>query len=246
MTKRAKLILLALPLGLLMAAFVLVRSITVRLTIPDETVAATGDAATVIGVVIAAILTLLILVWLFGRVRISACAVAPMQSSVPAPVRREAAPSKPMSYGARKVFGALALGLIVFTSTYITFGSVELAALPSLIFVVCVFNIYDKLDTSMDNLLGGCLVLFLVGALVLLLVPVGGMLAGMVGANPPVQLLVVWAVSIPVAVGIHSLICCAGRTGIRAEVGLPSHKRGIVVVGIVLALIALAIALWTR
>lgn len=248
MSKALKII--SLVIGFVIVAAYVIRSITVRLSIPDETVAATGNAAAMIGVVIAAIVALLVVVWLISRIRIPARAVAPMQqpSPIPAPARapaRAPAPAlarAPTSYGARKIIAAIALGLIVFASTLITFGRIELAVAIASILVVCGFNAYDKHDASLDNILGVVIASFVASALALLSVAAGAAIAGMVGANPPASLIVMWAVSIPAAMGVHMLICNGGVSHIHADVNMPSHKRGIVAAGIMLALIAIAIA----
>lgn len=252
MTKRARFILLAVSVVLLVTAFALVRSITIRLTIPDETVAATGNAASMIAVVIAAIAALLLLAWLISRIRIPARAAAapawdvdePPPAPASLPARRETQRREPreISYGVRKILGALALGLIVFASTYVTFGRAEVAAAMTAILVVCAFSAYDQMDASLDNILGVVLVLFIAVALTLLVVVVGNTLAAAVGANPPAWLIWAWAISIPCAIGIHGLICNDGMPHIRADIHLPTHKRSIVAVGIALALVGIALA----
>lgn len=85
MTRVWKIVLL-LIVDLLVVAYALIRNISISLSIPNEAAATAGNAINLIGIVIAAILALLLAVWLMSRIPARA-AVAPAQP--PAPARRD-------------------------------------------------------------------------------------------------------------------------------------------------------------
>ena len=128
MTRRA-LFVLAIPVVLVAA--IAVRSITIRLTIPGETVAATGNAAGVIGIVIAAILALLLAVWLMSHIRIPARACG-HAAVVPARARARREVKGGESVHRSSILGALVragLKAILALTVFIGLGFVEEALL---------------------------------------------------------------------------------------------------------------------
>lgn len=231
--------------GLLVVGYAFIRSISISLAIPDEAVAATGGALSIIAAVIATILLMLLVVWVMSRIRIparAAVAVAPMRSPAPTPTptRREA---REVPYGIRKIFGALVLAAIVFASTYVTFGSELFAGVMAAVLTIVSFSRYDTYDASLDNIFG----LFLCGSVVLVLVlvwvAVGGVMAGVLNVDVSEPALWIWSVSILAAMGAHMLICCAGRMGgIRADVKVPRERSGLVLAAIAAVVIGLIVA----
>jgi hypothetical protein len=229
-------------IGLLIAAYVLVRSVSVRLSITDEAAALVGNSASIIGIVIAAIAALLLLVWLLSCVRIPARAASTAGALAPQPPQpvRERTPSAPMPWVVRKVIGALFLLAAIFTATYIAYGNQALALVLATVFALAGFNAYDRNDKSLDNLFGVVLLGFISLVFFALAIVFGVTIADALALNAPFERVVGWAVAVCGAMGVHGLFMCADRTRTRNDMNGAERGR-LVAVGLAVAVIGLIV-----